>query len=644
MELFRLLGTIAITNTEANEALDETADKASNTHSSVSSAFSKIGNVALAVGKVVATGLAAISAGFIALGTQAVQYNAQLENYQTSFEVMLGSQEEALGMMEKLKSTAASTPFELPDLADTTQLLLNYGFTADEATGKMLMLGDIAQGSAEKMNRIATAYGQMSSAGKVHLEDIKQMIENGYNPMNDIIAITGETQDEFYERLSRGEIAVDEVTAAMERATSEGGKYYQSMEKQSQTFEGKLSTLKDTINNALGEAFKGVSEIMVSQVFPTLTELAETYIPRLGDVVERILPPLMTVIENLLPSLLDSVDSMLPLFIQFIEDLMPALSEAMDVLLPIFMQLSSDLVPNFIDLIRQILLESLPLIQELLPLLLSLISELTPQLNELFMLLLPILNDLLIILLPPLMELLIVIARDVMPQVVDAIRKVTSFISEYVIPLIQALMEVVILPTLQNLVSLLKEHLGGVIKIFTGTFEYLSGLFDFWLSLIQGDWQGAWDACGKCLEGFKKIVVGIFESAFFFITDTIKRIKENLNFNFNIAGLGQAGLKLGVETYASGGVMKKPTVFGMHGSNLMIGGEAGDEAIAPIDVLQGYVSQAVASQNAGLVAVLEQILSAILALDMGESMRDALEGTALSLNNREFARLVKAVN
>lgn len=109
--------------------------------------------------------------------TQGVQFNAQIEQYTTSFEVMTGSAEKATEVVERLKKIGSETPFELNQLAEVTQLLMNYGFTADEAIDRMNMLGDISQGNADKMNRIAMAYGQMSSAGKVSLEDIKQMIE-----------------------------------------------------------------------------------------------------------------------------------------------------------------------------------------------------------------------------------------------------------------------------------------------------------------------------------------------------------------------------------------------------------------------------------------------------------------------------------
>lgn len=212
--------------------------------------------------------IAGVSAAMGAGVAAGVKYNATIENYQTSFEVMTGSAEKAAEVVDRLKEIGASTPFELPELADTTQLLMNYGFTADEAIEKMQMLGDISQGSADKMQRIATAYGQMSSAGKVQLEDVKQMIEAGFNPLQEISESTGESMQSLYDRISSGTLAVDEITASMQRATSEGGKYYQSMEKQSQTITGMISTLKDNAQQLLGEVVQPITESFGTQLLP----------------------------------------------------------------------------------------------------------------------------------------------------------------------------------------------------------------------------------------------------------------------------------------------------------------------------------------------------------------------------------------
>ena len=103
---------------------------------------------------------------------------------------------------------------------------------------------------------------------------------------------------------------------------------------------------------------------------------------------------------------------------------------------------------------------------------------------------------------------------------------------------------------------------------------------------------------------------------------------------------------LGIQWYAKGGVLNQPTAFGINGNNLMVGGEAGPEAVAPIEVLQKYIAEAVAAQNAGLVDVLQKILAAILSNneEMKDKFMEALEEMRFDINNREFARLVKAVN
>lgn len=243
--------------------------------SGFNSGISKLGGIAKKGAGVAVAAVEAVTAAIGAGVVAGVKYNASIESYQTSFEVMTGSAEKAAEVIDKLKKVGAETPFELPDLADTTQLLMNYGFSADEAMDKMMMLGDISQGSAEKMSRIATAYGQMSSAGKVSLEDVKQMIEAGFNPLQEISESTGESMASLYDRISKGTISVDEITASMQRATSEGGKYFQSMEKQSQTFSGLISTLKDNAQQLLGEVVKPISDGLTESLLPAAISAIE---------------------------------------------------------------------------------------------------------------------------------------------------------------------------------------------------------------------------------------------------------------------------------------------------------------------------------------------------------------------------------
>lgn len=247
---------------------------------SIDNVTKKIGSgmvsAAKKAGQALATIGTAAGGAAIAGATMGINYNAQMETYQTSFEVMTGSAEKAQQTVSKLQKMGASTPFEMTDLAETTQLLMNYGFTADDAIGRMSMLGDISQGNADKMNSIATAYGQMSSAGKVSLEDVKQMIEAGFNPLQEISQTTGESMGSLYERISDGKISVDEITQSMIRSTSEGGRYFKSMEKQSKTFSGQVSTMKDNFNNMLGTMTKGLTDKLSGTVLPKINEFMGT--------------------------------------------------------------------------------------------------------------------------------------------------------------------------------------------------------------------------------------------------------------------------------------------------------------------------------------------------------------------------------
>lgn len=246
---------------EADQATDNFQENTSSLSSRLAGGLKK--GLSITAGAIAGV-TTALGAGTLA----GVKYNATIEQYQTNFEVMTGSAEKAAEVVDRLKKLGADTPFEMPQLAEATQLLMNYGFTADEAIDRMQMLGDISQGSADKMQRIATAYGQMSSAGKVQLEDVKQMIEAGFNPLQEISESTGESMQSLYDRISSGTLAVDEITASMQRATSEGGKYYQSMEKQSQTISGMISTLKDNAQQLLGEVVQPITESFSTKLLP----------------------------------------------------------------------------------------------------------------------------------------------------------------------------------------------------------------------------------------------------------------------------------------------------------------------------------------------------------------------------------------
>ena len=211
---------------------------------------------------------AAAGAAVVALGKIGLDYNMEMESYTTNFETMLGSAAKAEAKVESLKQMAASTPFEMTDLADATQQLLAMGVASEDTNKYLQQLGDISLGNTEKFNSLIGAFGTMNSSGKVTLEYINIMAEQGFNPLNMIAEKTGETMAEVYARVSAGTVTFDEVKNAMAAATSAGGQFYQGMEKASQTTAGRISTLKDNATALVGEVFEPISEGLSNELLP----------------------------------------------------------------------------------------------------------------------------------------------------------------------------------------------------------------------------------------------------------------------------------------------------------------------------------------------------------------------------------------
>lgn len=187
-----------------------------------------------------------------------LDYNAQMESYLTNFKVMLGDEQLAAEKLEEIRRMAASTPFSLSDLTEGTQTLLQFGIAADDTTGVLKQLGDISLGNADKLQTLVRAYGKMSSAQKVTLENVNMMIDAGFNPLNQICDATGESMSALYKRISDGKVSFHELEAAVAAATSEGGQFYNGMLEASQTFNGRLSTLKDNVAALTGELTSGL--------------------------------------------------------------------------------------------------------------------------------------------------------------------------------------------------------------------------------------------------------------------------------------------------------------------------------------------------------------------------------------------------
>lgn len=206
-----------------------------------------------------------VTAPLTALATAGVKYNATMETYLANLTTLLGgNQQEAQKLLDTLKEMANTTPYETTDLVKATQKMMAFGISAEDSLKYLNMLGDIAMGDANKMDSLTLAFSQISASGRASMEDINQMIDQGFNPLTVIAEKTGESMADLRDRVSDGKVSFEEIAGAFQTATSEGGTFYQSMDKASQTTEGKISSLKDAFGSALGS--------MTESLLPFVTE------------------------------------------------------------------------------------------------------------------------------------------------------------------------------------------------------------------------------------------------------------------------------------------------------------------------------------------------------------------------------------
>lgn len=281
-----------------------------------------------------------------------VDYNATMESYLTNFKVMLGSEEAAATKLSEIRKMAASTPFSLDDLTSGTQTLLQFGIAADDTTGVLQRLGDISLGNAEKLQTLTRAYGKMSSAQKVTLENVNMMIDAGFNPLNQICDATGESMSDLYKRISDGKVSFSELQAAVEAATSQGGQFYNGMLEASQTFSGRLSTLTDNTKALLGA--------LSDSFYSSLSDL----LPVANDVVLELTDAFT---EGGVPAMLDTAAELLDNFadglIQKIPDAVSAVSDLLTELLNYLADHQDDIFDSGVQLLENLIIgitDSLP--------------------------------------------------------------------------------------------------------------------------------------------------------------------------------------------------------------------------------------------------------------------------------------------
>ena len=199
--------------------------------------FSKLSSAALAAAK--------------SLIQSGIEYNAQIESYRVGLTNMLGDAQAANEAMAAIQEDAARTPFSVDSLTQANQLLISAGENAGYSRKVIMALGDAVSatgGGNAELSRMAANLQQIANVGKASAIDIKQFAYAGINVYQVLADYTGKSVQE----VQKMTISYDLLSKALIAASEEGGRYYNAMDAQSQTMNGRVSTLKDNVSQLAG--------------------------------------------------------------------------------------------------------------------------------------------------------------------------------------------------------------------------------------------------------------------------------------------------------------------------------------------------------------------------------------------------------
>lgn len=266
MNLFALSVELGMDTSSFEQGVDRARAKTSALDGELNPRFSGIGKTltgAFTKSQLLATSIIGLAKKFSSLGegivNQGVAFNQQMEKYTTGFTNMLGSAEKAQAVLNQIKQDAARTPLNVDSLVQANQLLISAGVSAGEARSTILALGDAVSatgGGSEVLSRMAANLQQIKNVGKAASIDIKQFAMAGIDIYGVLADYTGKSTEEVQGMT----ITYDLLTAALKKASEEGGRYYNAMETQSQTLSGRIETLKDNWAQLLGTLTKGLTE------------------------------------------------------------------------------------------------------------------------------------------------------------------------------------------------------------------------------------------------------------------------------------------------------------------------------------------------------------------------------------------------
>lgn len=210
-----------------------------------------------------------------ALGSEMIRVRGEFQSMQTAIETMVGK-DMAGQLIPQIKELAKISPLTMSDMVGAEKMMLGFNIQAEDTIKYLKAISDISMGESGKFNSLTLAFSQMSAAGKLMGQDLNQMINAGFNPLQQISEKTGKSIATLKDEMSKGAVSAEMVQQAFIDATSAGGKFYNMSENASKTINGQLSMMQDAreaVFNELGTKSEGV----IMKGIQVTTSLIENY-------------------------------------------------------------------------------------------------------------------------------------------------------------------------------------------------------------------------------------------------------------------------------------------------------------------------------------------------------------------------------
>ena len=528
MEIFKILGTIAVDNAQAIRAMDETAEKAEDTSTETSNAFEKIGGVAKKIGTAIVTAGAVLGGAWLAAIEGSREYRAEM------------------GLLDAAFLKSGHTSAEAKQTYSDLNAVLGDTGQAVEAAQHIALIAD----NEKEMNELTSiGTGIFATFGQsLPLEGLFEAVNH--------TASLGEVQGSLADALEWSGITVDDFNAKLEKCTNE-----------EQRQDLIMKTLKDTYGETAVQYQETNKDVMEAHKAQERLTDAFAEFGRIGE-------PILTTIKNAVAAFVEAAAPKLEQLIQKVKDVKK------------WVQDNEQTIINWG----------------------AAIAGASVTIGTFLL----ILN---------------------WSKIMTAAKTALTAVRTAVLLFNAALMA--------NPIGLVVALLAGLVTAFVILWNKNEAFRKFWIDLwakiksasaVAVDWikdkldslgktadkVGKWfgdikDSAAKSFDdawkSVKKVIdkiTGLFPLKLGKIFDNIKIPKITVSGGeapYGIAGFGKLP-SFNVKWNAEGGILDKPTIFGQTGNTLLGGGEAGAEAITPIDVLQTYVRNAVRAENENIGRIL----------------------------------------